>query len=213
MLAFGSAGALSAQAEDKVRFYVDSHGWHTGVILPVKAIPAGIDLPFANDFRQFDFIEVGWGHKAFYMARRFDLGIAFTAFFGVSPSVVHVCGVPGPPAQYFVESRVFEVLATPDQFRKLCASIAAVVTRDASGRAITLGPGLYGTSRFYAANGKYYVPKTCNYWTGAQLRNAGFDVTPLFGMTAGGVCRQVRRVQNASNTQKNGGFPAPPPTP
>jgi hypothetical protein len=143
------------------------------------------------------------------MARRFDLGIASTAFFGVSPSVMHVCGVRGPPAEYFVESRVYEIQATREQFRAFCASIAAVTTLDASGRAIPLAPGLYGTSRFYEANGKYYLPKTCNYWTVAQLRNANYDVTPLFGLTAGGVCRQVRRLQQEPKTQREVGQIAP----
>jgi uncharacterized protein (TIGR02117 family) len=209
VLAGSFAGADLVPAEETIRFYVDSHGWHTGIILPVRAIPADLHWPIAGDFREFEFIEVGWGHKAFYMARRFDLGIAFTAFFGVSPSVLHVCGVGGPPAEYFVESRVFEIRATPEQFRALCASIAAATTLDASGRAMPLAPGLYGRSRFYEANGKYYLPKTCNYWTVAQLRNANYDVTPLFGLTAGGVCRQVRHLQQESKTQREGGQSVP----
>jgi len=193
-----SLGVISAEANETrntVRFYVDNHGWHTGIILPVREISADLEWSIARDFRRFDYIEIGWGHKVFYMSRRFNLGIAFTALFGVSPSVLHVCGVPGPPAAYFVESRVYQLSATRAEFRQLCLAIVAATKRDACGRAISLGPGLYGNSRFYEANGKYFMPKTCNYWTVARLRDAGYDVAPLLGLTAGGVCRQVRRLE------------------
>jgi uncharacterized protein (TIGR02117 family) len=204
VLAGGLAVAGRVPAKETIRFYVDSHGWHTGLILPVKAIPPDLHWSIADDFRGFDFIEVGWGHKAFYMARRFDVGIAFTAFFGVSPSVLHVCGVRGPPAEYFVESRVYEIGATPEQFRRLCASVVTATRVNGAGQAIPLASGLYGTSRFYEANGKYYLPKTCNYWIVDRLRLAGYDVTPLFGLTAGGVCRQVRRIERAQKFQWDG---------
>lgn len=197
-----ASGVRAATAENGIRFYVDSHGWHTGVILPVARIPRDLDWPIARDFRGYDFIEVGWGHKAFYMARRFDVGLAFSALFGVSPSVLHVCGVSGSPAEYFVESTVYEVRATPVQFRRLCASIAAATRRDASGGAIYLGRGLYGASRFYDANGRYYFPNTCNYWTAERLRLAGYDVSPLVGLSAGGVAMQVRRLQREQEIRK-----------
>jgi uncharacterized protein (TIGR02117 family) len=204
VLAGGLAISGQLTAKETTRFYVDSHGWHTGLILPVKDIPVDLRWSIADDFRGFDFIEVGWGHRGFYMARRFDVGIAFTAFFGVSASVLHICGVRGPPAEYFVESRVYEIRATPEQFRRLCSSIATATRVNGAGRALPLASGLYGTSQFYEANGKYYLPKTCNYWIVERLRLAGFEVTPLFGLTAGGVCRQVRRLQQAQKLQWDG---------
>lgn len=194
-LAFSASLVGAATGEKPIYFYVDSHGWHTGLILPVAKIPRNLDWSVARDFRGYDFIEVGWGHKAFYMARRFDVGLALSALFGISPSVLHVCGVRGNPVGYFVETRVYEIRATPDQFRRLCETIAAATKRDASGRSVNLGPGLYGTSYFYDANGRYYVPKTCNYWTVERLRLAVFDVSPVLGVTAGGVSMQVRRLQ------------------
>ena len=202
LLILGSVTAGAAAPEEAIRFYVDSHGWHTGIILPVAKIPKDVDWPLARDFRRDDFVEVGWGHRAFYMARRFDLGLAFSALFGVSPSVLHVCGGRGSPAAYFSGSRVYEVCATKEQFHRLCLAIAAATRRDATGRAIYLGPGLYGKSGFYDAIGRYYVPKTCNYWTAERLRLAGFDVSPLVGISAGGVAMQVRRIQREQEIQK-----------
>jgi hypothetical protein len=43
---------------------------------------------------------------------------------------------------------------------------------------LNLGPGIYGDSTFFRANGKYYFPNTCNVWTARGLKTAGVPIVP-----------------------------------
>jgi hypothetical protein len=65
--------------------------------------------------------------------------------------------------------------------------------RDHRGSLVPAGPGLYGEGRFYQAEGKFYFPKMCNWWTASGLRAAGCPVVPICTVTAGGAMSQTRR--------------------
>ena len=81
---------------------------------------------------------------------------------------------------------------TPQGFARLVAAVSASHELDAAGRPIPLGPGLYGTSRFYASNEVFPLFATCNVWVAATLREAGVPVSPVLSTTSGAFT-QLRR--------------------
>ena len=172
--------------------HVVSHGWHTGVVFSRADIPPNV-WPAQNDFAPFEFIEVGWGDDGFYRTEKITAGITLKAIFWPTPSVLHMVGFDRPPAKSFPDSKVIRVELTPEGFSNLCAFVDAAYTRTASSQAIPLGPGLYGESEFYRANGSYYFPRSCNYWTASALRSAGCPTVPLCSVTASCLMAQVRR--------------------
>lgn len=172
--------------------HVVSHGWHTGVIVSRADIPDNV-WPAQRDFARFENLEVGWGDDGFYRAKKITTGITLKAIFWPTPSVLHVVGFDGLPENTFPESKVIRVELSPEGFARLCKFIDATYTRGSKGQTLPLGPGLYGTSEFYRANGSYYFPRSCNYWTAGALRSAGCPATPLCSVTASCLMAQVKR--------------------
>jgi uncharacterized protein (TIGR02117 family) len=171
--------------------YVVGHGWHTGVVLPVKEISPEI-WPEVEDYRTLDYVEFGWGDEGFYRAEKITPSLVAKAALLPTPSVMHVAGFPGTVLSFYDASDVIEVRLDDDEFDGLCRFISNSFARDSAGQSESLGAGLYGASKFYRAEGKYYLPKTCNIWTAKALRAAGRPVSTPTSLTAESVLRQSR---------------------
>lgn len=197
-------GRAVAAPPHKVTIFVSSNSWHTGLHLPVKELRAQASFPLPGWARSYDWIEVGWGAREFYMRGRPDPLLAARTLFTPNPSVLHVVGVPGSPVAYFPRAQVRPLRLTAAQFAALSAKIGANFERDARGAPITLGRGLYGDARFYAAHGSYYFPKTCNVWTARQLRDAGLPFCPALSTASGAVMMQVRFLQRRQASEPVG---------
>ncbi|MDA1014143.1 MAG: DUF2459 domain-containing protein [Planctomycetota bacterium] len=171
--------------------FVVGHGWHTGIVIPADLISRE-DWPESAAFPTAKFVEVGWGDEGFYRAKAISLGVTARAMFMPSPSVLHVVGLDRDVLEAFPASDLIEVPITTEQLARLCQAIHAMYERNEDGLPIALGPGLYGDSHFYRAQGSYFYPKTCNVWTAKTLRSAGFPINLVMSTTAGGVLRQAR---------------------
>ena len=193
----GCAGALQglyppAPGELVKPVYVINHGWHTGIAVRRADIPQGV-WPEHGDFADFEYVEVGWGDRDFYVAPEGTLWLAVKAVFWPTPGVLHVVGFDGPVDRIFRKREIVEVLVSDRGFRQLAVFLQDAYARDESGRATPLGPGQYPNSRFYVARDKYFLLRTCNTWTARALRSAGLPITPLYAVTAGNVMGQARR--------------------
>ena len=181
-------------------FYVTSHGWHTGIIVPraaviaSKAWPAGVA---ERDFAGCAFLELGWGDRKFYMAKKPGVAMAVGAALVPGPSVLHVVGYPGTLTRKHVWNERVTVPCTDAELRALCRTLGAAFARDATGHAPPLGPGLYGfRSHFYAAKGHYWIGNTCNSWTLRMERAGGLPVRvgPMGTLRASAVIAQTQRM-------------------
>ncbi len=103
----------------------------------------------------------------------------------VSPQVL-------PGVAHLSDTDFVEIKLTDDQFRNMCQFVSDTLARDEAGASIPLGPGIYGESTFYRAQGSYYFPKTCNVWTAKALQQAGLPVTPQLVLTADHLLSQTR---------------------
>jgi uncharacterized protein (TIGR02117 family) len=172
--------------------YVDSHGWHTGFILPADAVSNA--LPFLSE-RFTDhpaYFEFGWGDKGFYQSHEVTTGLTLRAMFWSAGSVMHVVAVPVSPHSYFPDSQLEELKLSDNELHDLVAFLSRSFARDASNNPIALQQGLYGDSQFYQAVGDYFILNTCNKWTAKGLKSAGRDIATPFKLTAGSVMEYLK---------------------
>jgi uncharacterized protein (TIGR02117 family) len=169
--------------------WVVRHQWHTGLAMRRADVPASL-WPERDDFPDALYLEVGWGDRDFYRAPRGTLWLGLKAALWPTDSALHVAGFSQAPARYFSGRQVVEVEVSARGLGRLAAFIGAAHARSREGRAIPLGPGLYGESRFYLGRERFLLT-TCNVWTARALRASGFPITPLWALTAGNVMFQV----------------------
>ena len=182
------AGLKNQQTQE---IWVNSNGWHTGIIVPIARIPQNL-LPEKTAFSDNIFLEMGWGDAGFYQAEEITTVMALRALFSPSPSVVHLVGFNAAPAEYFPAARVIRLHITQEGFIRLMKFMDASISR-APSIALHRQEGLYGNSRFYAGSGTYSVVHTCNHWAADGLKTAGIPLTPWYAATSGALMWQLQR--------------------
>ena len=163
---------------------VVDHGLHAGLVLSRSDLLGKLPA-LAATFADGDFIELGWGDEAFYRAPQASLGLALQALLRPTPAVLHAVKISGDPRRRFAGREVIEVRLDADGYRRLLAFVAASFSRSAQGAPVELGPGLYGESRFYRAEGRYSLVRTCNTWLAEALAAAGCPLHPATVVTVG----------------------------
>jgi uncharacterized protein (TIGR02117 family) len=189
----GVAGVAEAAeaAEPMRRIQVVNHGLHSGLVVRAADLP-GCAWPARCAFSDAEYLEVGWGDRAYYQAVDPPLWFGLRALFWPTPSVLHMAAFNGPAALRFPSLEVIELEVTARGLDRLVAAIASSHEREPEGRPIDLGPGLYGPSRFYAARESFHLFRTCNAWTATMLREAGVAIQAPFVLTSDGLFRRLR---------------------
>jgi uncharacterized protein (TIGR02117 family) len=188
--------------------FVDSHGWHTGFIVPGNEIEG--DLPFLKErFHTPLYYEFGWGDKGFYQSEKISIGLTFRAMFWSSGSVMHVVAVPESPFSYFPGSQVVALSLSDSELNDLRTYIKNSFAYDKKGSVIKLQQGRYGDSQFYEGNGTYYLFNTCNKWTAKGLKSTGMDISTPFKLSAGSIMDYLEsnKEESLKNLQKPLGDP------
>jgi uncharacterized protein (TIGR02117 family) len=167
--------------------FIVNYGWHAAIVLK-KADVSELLLPEAKDFPDSDYLEFGWGDLDFYQAPDPGLGLTLKAAFWSSGSVLHVAGLTGTLEKYYPSNDIVEIGLSQEGFQRAVEFISDTFSRPGA----ATHAGLYLTSRFYSAKGKFHVFRTCNTWVAEALRAAGL---PLSGriVTAGGLMHDVKR--------------------
>ena len=187
--ACGQVGS-GAPVPPTLTVHVVSHGWHSGIIVPA-ALAAAHDWPARHEFPDAEYFEIGWGNRTYYRAADPGWWLGLRALLWPSPGVLQVVALSGPPQAAFPGAPLLPVRLPHDGAHRLAAAIGASHERDPSGRAIALGPSLYGQGRFYASVERFHLFATCNVWVARRLRDAGLDLLPSFALTAGMLMRQL----------------------
>lgn len=186
-----AADASVVQAPTAYSVLVVNHGRHAGLLLRAGDVPAGA-WPAMADFPDADYLEVGWGDRAYYMAAEPGVWLGLKAIAWPTPGVLHVVGVDTAPERFFPGAEILEIGVAPAGLQRLLAHLRQSHELDGAGRPITLGPGLYGHSRFYASREQFHLFKTCNVWVAAALQAAGVQVTPALTLSADRLMAQLR---------------------
>jgi uncharacterized protein (TIGR02117 family) len=179
--------------------FVISHGYHSGLLLPRRSLQEAGErgLPalaqIATRFAGFEWLEIGWGDEGFYRLaptiESVTVPLALRALLRPgNRSVLHVVGFNGAPRAVFVHSELIRLELGRDGFERLAARLDESFARNADGGVgEPLGPGLYGTSLFFPANGAFHLFNLCNHWTAGMLDAAGVPTTPVLATFAAGL--------------------------
>lgn len=180
-----------APGAETVTVRLVAQAWHSGLLLPredlARAAAASGDgalVEVVERFRAYPALEIGWGDAGFYRAvptlDALDWRLALRALFtpGGRPAVLHVVGVTAEPETAFPGAEIVTLRLSRAGFDRLAAALGRSVTRR-DGHPVILGPGLYGPSLFYAAEGRFSLLAVCNHWSAGLLHDAGLPVTPL----------------------------------
>ncbi len=185
-----SSRTLPDEADRQV-FQVVKHGWHVGLVIDQDEMASRVPL-LGTDFSRAEHLEIGWGDARFYQADEPSAGLALRAALWPTASVMHVVGFSGDPARYFPASEVIGICVSRSAYKRMLDFIAESFERLPEGEVIPLGPGLYGTSRFYRAKGSFHLFNTCNTWTARAVAASGTPVSTRI-ITAGELVSQLRR--------------------
>ena len=182
------------EPDDGITIYVANNGVHADLVLPANA--QGLDwrllVPrsdMANVPSDAQWIAFGAGERRVYLETPTwgDLSIktAAIALTG-GERVMHVEWTQDPS----FAARTIRL--TPEQYRRLWASIRAGFELDAGGRPIRIDhPGYGERDAFYRGIGKANAIHTCNQWAASRLRLAGVKA-PLWSPFVQGLVEYYR---------------------
>ena len=191
-------------ASETVEIYVVSNGYHAGLALPRAALAelAGARgyealLAITQRFSAYTWLEFGWGEREFYRSvptiGHLTIPLAWRALFGPGNSpVVHVVGIGSDPVQMFPSAELVAIGISARGFGEVTARLNQALVPPAAGALPDLGPGLYGPSLFYPANGSFSILKVCNHWIADLLDAAGLPTTPVLATVAPGLMLDLR---------------------
>ncbi|WP_136798397.1 DUF2459 domain-containing protein [Desulfosediminicola ganghwensis] len=171
--------------------HVVSHDWHAGIVVQQSDIHQA-DWPKLAEFAHMDYLEIGWGDRAYYRSPEPGLFLGAQALVFPTTSVLHIVGMNRPPEATFPNSEIIRIELSAVGLAQMIRRIAQSFSRDENGSVISLGPGLYGFSRFFASEEKYHLLMTCNSWTAVVLQAAGCPVNPT--LTVDGLLSQLRNL-------------------
>jgi uncharacterized protein (TIGR02117 family) len=172
--------------------FIVSHGYHAGIVVSRRAIAEqasrrglGALGLVATRFADFDRLEIGWGDEGFYRevptAESLTVALAIRALFRPgNPSVLHVVGVNDDPRAAFARSDLVRIDLGEASFARVVDKLDATFAHE-QGSALPedLGPGLYGPSLFFRANGAFHIFNVCNHWIAGLLDAAGVPTAPV----------------------------------
>ena len=171
--------------------FVVHDAWHSAIVAKKADIPAGV-LPEIEDFPSAEYLEFSWGDRDYFPAPDGGLGLALKAAFWSSGSVLHVVGFRDTVETTFPGAEIIEVVLSKESFQGLIKFISETFSRPYPPTPAEPRPGLFPNGRFYSAEGKFSVLRTCNTWVAEALRAAGLPISPSYVITAGNLGNQVR---------------------
>ena len=177
-----------------ITIYVANNGVHADLVLPAEA--QGLDwrplVPksdMANVPSDAQWIAFGAGERRVYLETPtwgdLSLKTAAIALTG-GERVMHVEWTRDPT--YAAKA----IRLTPEQYRRLWASIRAGFELDSAGKPIRIDhPGYGQRDAFYRGTGKANAIHTCNQWAASRLRLAGVEA-PLWSPFVQGLVWRYR---------------------
>ncbi len=161
--------------EPKVSFYMISHKWHAGLILPRALVEEKIGyLPFP----QSPWLEVGWGDKQYYMHDGFSALGAIKALSRSSEGVMHIVTIDENMLENLKYSyKLKEYQVSEHAFYNMLNYLEKSFSE--KGLKSPLAPSLYGEGAFLASPFRYHFFFTCNGWIARMMNEAGYKSFPF----------------------------------
>lgn len=187
------AAETRLRAEEKLArsVFVVHDAWHAAIVIRKSDIPATA-LPELRDFPSAEYLEFSWGDRDYFPAPDPGLGLAFKAAFCSSGSILHVVGFKDSVEKAYPGAQIMEVPLSEKDFQQLVSFISDTFSRPHPPAPAEPQPGLFANARFYAAEGRFSLLRTCNTWVAEALKAAGLPINPDYVITAGNLGSQLR---------------------
>lgn len=182
---------VRVQANHAKHAFIVHDAWHAAIVISASDIPPAI-LPELKDFPSAEQLEFSWGDRDYFPAPDPGIGLALKAAFRSSGSVLHVVGSSGALKTFYPGAEIMDIALSENDLHRLIQFISDTFARPAPDIAAEARPGLFPTGRFYPANGKFSILRTCNTWVAEALNAAGLPVSPRYVITAGNLAGQLR---------------------
>jgi uncharacterized protein (TIGR02117 family) len=171
--------------------FVVHDNWHSAILVKTSDLSSK-SLPEIRDFAGADYLEFSWGDREYFPHPDPGMGLALKAAFWSSGSIIHVVGVRGNPATLYPNAEVITIAMSAGQFQRLVQFVSETFVRVHAESASEALPGLSENARFYLAQGKFSIFRTCNTWVAEALQAAKLPINPAWVITAGSLGRHVR---------------------
>ena len=168
---------IKANNNSKYTIYLVKYRWHTGIVFNKKSIDTVI-WPEANDFKNYKFLDIGWGDRDFYIHNGFDPGLAVKALFYPTPSVLRIEGLDFAVEDYIKFSdAAFKIKLDSTGFKNLLSFIHNTYKHTQKGKQEIISVRANGMIKYYKAKGEYSIFNTCNTWVAKGLNRAGLKIS------------------------------------
>jgi uncharacterized protein (TIGR02117 family) len=171
--------------------FVVHDAWHAAIVIRKSDVPAHA-LPELGDFPSSEYLEFSWGDRDYFPDPDPGLGLALKAAFWSSGSVLHVVGFKESVKKAYPAAEIIEIPLSEEGFQRLIEFISATFSRPHPPAPAEAQPGLFANARFYAAEGRFSILRTCNTWVAEALKAAGLPISPDYVITAGNLGSQLR---------------------
>jgi uncharacterized protein (TIGR02117 family) len=171
--------------------FIVHDAWHAAIVIKKVDIPAVV-LPELRDFPSAEYLEFSWGDRDYFPAPDGGLGLALKAAFWSSGSILHVVGFKDAVQNAYPNAEIIEIPLSEEGFQRMVKFIADTFSRPHPPTPAEARPGLFSNGRFYAAEGKFSLFRTCNTWVAEALSAAGLPIRPSHAITAGNLSDQLR---------------------
>ena len=171
--------------------FVVHDAWHAAIVIGTSDISAHA-LPELRDFPSAKYLEFSWGDRDYFPASDPGLGLALKAAFWSSGSILHVVGFKDPVEKAYPGAETIEIPLAEEDFQQLVKFISETFSRPHPPAPAEARPGLFANGRFYAAEGRFSILRTCNTWVAEALKAAGLPISPGYVITAGNLSSQLR---------------------
>jgi uncharacterized protein (TIGR02117 family) len=168
--------------EQGITIYVQSNGFHTDFVVPIKNEDIKLDwLQKIGDstllakYSNHKYIAMGWGDEGFYMDSYNNefptIPTIFSALFVPTSTLMHI--------DFYVndlqtDDSVVKLIISPQQYQILIKYIEQSFKKDIDNHFIPKNAKGYGKNDyFFHANNYYHLFRTCNDWTNNGLKSMG----------------------------------------
>lgn len=178
------------ESQEVYTVYILKHRWHTGIIFAFSDVKDHLSF-LKEDFKDAEYIEIGWGDRAYYMAKETSFGLAAKAALWPTESALHVAEFDYEELRLFENEECIPLELNSKNFHAIVSYIHSSFYLQENKMALKLGRGLYKKSWFYASVEKYHVFNTCNVWLARGLEKANISIKPLFAISSGNIIKQL----------------------
>ncbi|HEY7317950.1 MAG TPA: DUF2459 domain-containing protein [Candidatus Binatia bacterium] len=187
------------RGEDVKTVFVVHDAWHAAIIAKKTDIPTAV-LPELRDFPAAEYLEFSWGDRDYFPTPDAGIGLALKAALWSSGSILHVVGFREEVKTFFPSAKVIDIQLSEEKFQRLIKFISDSFSRPHPPAPAEARPGLSPDGRFYAAEGRFSILRTCNTWVAEAFNSAGLPVHPSYVITAANLSDQLRPLSGDQNT-------------